>query len=101
MTATNGTHGFVARATWTGALAGASELAAPGLRTAVSASDELGGAGRGTNPEELFASAAASCYLMTLAIELQRRALAVRELTVASELAVQRHRGARITALVH
>ncbi|MFY9825428.1 MAG: OsmC family protein [Thermoanaerobaculia bacterium] len=43
---------------------------------------ELGGRGAGTNPEELLAAAAATCYLITLAINLKMHGIAVQGLRI-------------------
>lgn len=49
-----------------GGLAGTGRLTAKSFEVAFSAPKDLGGAGEGTNPEELFGAAANACYLITL-----------------------------------
>lgn len=51
------------------------------------------GPGVGTNPDEMLLSAAASCYLMTLAAMIERAELKVAELALDSELVLDMQRG--------
>lgn len=65
---TETTATFTVSASWAGTMKeGRGELGGAGLRLSHSAPAALGGAGVGTNPEELLAAAAASCALITLA----------------------------------
>ncbi|MCL6627618.1 OsmC family protein [Alicyclobacillus shizuokensis] len=61
----------------------------------------LGGCGIGTNPEELLLSAAASCYLLTLAILLRNRQIPYHRIEVESTGYVENEGGLRYDRIVH
>lgn len=79
---------FSVRSSWTGGLRGSGRLGGQSLDVVHSAPTELGGAGIGTNPEELLVSAAASCYLITLGAILERRALPFERIDLDSTVSV-------------
>jgi peroxiredoxin-like protein len=63
---------------------GFGELNTPRHTIAVSAPEEMGGRGIGTNPEELLVSAVASCYGATLSGVLNRSRLPVDAISVSA-----------------
>jgi peroxiredoxin-like protein len=66
----------------------------------VSLPRELGGIARGTNPEELLVNTAASCYLITLAIILEKRGIPAERLDIISTGTMDDEK-IKITKLVH
>lgn len=67
-------HVFRANATWSGGDAGQGIAVSPGMAAvAVSLRAQFGGTVAGSNPEELFLSALASCLAMTTAFMLDGR----------------------------
>ena len=82
-------HHFKAKARWIGRLDGNGTLSARGFESVFSAPTSLGGSDIGTNPEELLLSAAAGCFSITLAAVLARMGVAVREIYIDSEMAVE------------
>lgn len=65
-------HIFKLQTTWDGGRNDASEIHCENLSTTVSIPREMGGPGIGTNPDELLLSAAATCYIISLAAMLER-----------------------------
>jgi peroxiredoxin-like protein len=61
------------------------------LRTPFGIAQEFGGTGGPTNPEELFLSAACSCYLITLAYVAEKMRLPVKVLECEAEGRVSPH----------
>lgn len=63
-------HEYPVRVNWTGGRDGHGEVIAErsGTKNTISVPPEFQGPGAGTNPEELLASAIASCYSITLGI---------------------------------
>ncbi len=92
---------FSLSASWEGALEGNGTLSTQGLEARFSVPVSLGGAGAGTNPEELLLGAASSCFLITLAAVLQRRKIAVSKLEIRSELEVDFEGGLRAKRIRH
>jgi peroxiredoxin-like protein len=92
---------FVLRSGWLGGRRGQGWVRAAKLSAEVSIPVELGGPGDGTNPEELVLGAAASCYLITLASQLERRGLAHAGIEVVSEALVTRRERLELTQIVH
>lgn len=84
-----GLHTFQLKAQWRGALDGEGKIAVKGFESNYSAATELGGAGKGTSPEELLLAAAAGCYLLTLSIILAKKKLPVLGLALRSEGVVE------------
>jgi peroxiredoxin-like protein len=95
------TSTFAVAARWQGGVDGFGHVRLGGDERAYSAPKELGGAGVGTNPEELLASAAASCYLITLAAVLARSGIAAAGLSVRSEITVATNGGLTVREIVH
>ena len=66
-------HLFTVSAVWSGDGAGSGRVqVADGIEVPIAGATVLGGAGGATNPEELFLSAAAACFLNTWAIFLRK-----------------------------
>jgi peroxiredoxin-like protein len=76
------THTLEVRGTWIGELQGAGHIEIRSDNGRFSVPAELGGRGIGTNPEELLAAAAATCYLITLALHLKVHGVAVHGLHI-------------------
>lgn len=94
-------HHFQTTATWTGGLEGNGSFTAHGLESRFSAPKNLGGAGVGTNPEELLLGAASTCFLITLAAVLSRRKIPFVRLALKSELEVVVDGGLKATRVLH
>lgn len=60
-----------------------------------------GGNGRGTNPEELFAAAAASCQAITIAGLLERVEVRARDIRVKTKTSVEVSNGLRLLRVHH
>ncbi|MED5019365.1 OsmC family protein [Paenibacillus chibensis] len=78
-------HSFILKAEWDGGRNSEGRIEAGQLKTAISIPKEMGGAGIGTNPDEMLLGAAATCYLITLAAMMERGGLPVEKLTLESE----------------
>lgn len=78
---------------WEGGLHGRGEIIneESTVRTEFGIAEEFGGNGGPTNPEELFLSAACSCYLITLALVAEKMRLPVKKLECAAEGRVSAH----------
>lgn len=63
----NGQHSFKYETTWDGGRNEVGYISCGNLKTEVSIPKEMNGPGIGTNPDELLLSAAATCYLISLA----------------------------------
>ena len=73
-------HLFVVSAVWSGDGAGSGRVqVAEGIEVPIAGSKRLGGAGGAANPEELFLSAAAACFVNTWAIFLRKLQVAYAE----------------------
>jgi peroxiredoxin-like protein len=94
-------HRFTVTASWAGDLSGEGELITEGLQSAISAPTNLGGIGKGTNPEDLLFAASASCFLITLSVILTKRNLPFEKLEVATEGFVIFDKGPGIKKIVH
>ena len=91
---------LLATASWHGGLTGHGAVQSAGELLPVVVPKELGGAGDAQSPESLLASAAASCYAVTLALVLAGRGLAVASLEVEAALDMAHvGRGVTITGL--
>jgi peroxiredoxin-like protein len=91
-------HGTeVVRGEWRGGFAGAGTVGAGGVACPVAAPAAIGGSGTGANPSSLLVSAAAGCYLLTLAAILEQRGLDVVRIALESE---GRYRGSAPPQLV-
>lgn len=78
--ARDGDHLFTVSAVWSGDAAGSGRVqVAQGIEVPIAGATELGGAGGAANPEELFLSAAAACFVNTWAIFLRKLQLAYSE----------------------
>ncbi len=68
-------HEYPVRVTWKGGRDGAGEVTdlRSGVAVPLSTPPEFGGAGNGTNPEQLLAMSVAACYSITLGIVLSNR----------------------------
>lgn len=78
---------------WEGGLHGQGEITNEEgtVRTKFGIAEEFGGHGGPTNPEELFLSAACSCYLITLAFVAEKMRLPVKLLECEAEGRVSSH----------
>jgi peroxiredoxin-like protein len=95
-------HQFTVRASWHGSSqTGAGQLNSKALSSTFSIPGNLGGPGQGTNPEELVVSAAASCYLITLAVALDKRGVPFDKLEVTTDGMVLFDKGLQLTRLTH
>ena len=65
-------HIFKLQTSWDGGRNDTGEIHCEKLKTTVSIPREMGGPGIGTNPDELLLSAAATCYIISLAAMLER-----------------------------
>jgi peroxiredoxin-like protein len=81
-------HIFSLNIDWTGGRNGIGNLAARDLNTEVSIPFEMNGPNVGTNPDEMLLGASATCYIITLAMLLEKHKLNVQSLSVASEATV-------------
>jgi len=68
------THRYSVAVTWSGDATGCGEVRVAGesLSVPIGGSKELGGCGKGANPEELFLAAVGACFVNTWAIFLQK-----------------------------
>jgi peroxiredoxin-like protein len=94
-------HSFSVRAAYSGGADGYGDLSTTHLETSFAAPRELGGAGSGTNPEELLVAAAATCYLITLGAIAQRCGLGLVRVELESEGTVARDLGFRFERIIH
>lgn len=94
-------HTYQIIAEYRGGLEGQGQIKALGFESVYSAPKELRGLGVGTNPEELLASAAATCYLITLGAIMKFQGLAVIGLKNRTELDVESAEKLSITAIRH
>ena len=81
-------HIFSLNIDWTGGRNGIGNLAARDLNTEVSIPFEMNGPNVGTNPDEMLLGASATCYIITLAMLLEKHRINVQSLSVASEATV-------------
>lgn len=65
-------HIFKLQTSWSGGRNDTGEIHCENLKTTISIPREMSGPGVGTNPDELLLSAAASCYIISLAAMLER-----------------------------
>lgn len=94
-------HKFLLTASWNGGRLGQGKIAVGNLKSTVSVPKELDGPGDGTNPEEMLVGAAATCYLITLAAVIERRGLALDELTLTTEGTVVTEGGLHFDKITH
>lgn len=75
------THRFSVGVTWSGDATGCGEVRVAGgsFGVPIGGSKELGGCGKGANPEELLLAAVGACFVNTWAIFLQKLKLAYAE----------------------
>lgn len=81
-------HPFTLNAVWNGGRNSDGTIEAGQLKTQISIPKEMGGPGKGTNPDEMLLGAAATCYLITLAAMMERSGLTTTSLTLKSEATV-------------
>lgn len=94
-------HTYTTTATWSGDRAGVGQIDATNLSTQISVPTNLGGAGTGTNPEELLLSAAASCYVITLGLLLANRKVPYIRIDLESTGFLEYERGLRFDRIEH
>lgn len=93
-------HEFKVTGHWEGGRGGVGEVQAEHVSTIISLPKSISGSGRGMNPEEMLAATAASCYLATLAIILEKRGIAFARLAVDS-ICVMDAEKLKISSLTH
>ncbi|MFX3624488.1 MAG: OsmC family protein [Ectobacillus sp.] len=76
---------FKITGTWAGGRLGEGIIETEGTKTAVAVPKDMGGPGTGTNPEELLMSAAANCYMITLAAILEKRQTGIERFELKTE----------------
>ncbi|RNC98108.1 SACOL1771 family peroxiredoxin [Lysinibacillus halotolerans] len=81
-------HVFKLQTGWDGGRNDTGEIACENLKTTISIPKEMDGPGIGTNPDELLLSAAAGCYMISLAAILERSDIKAR-LSLQSDGVVQ------------
>lgn len=86
---------------WAGDLRGHGVTHLAGHPLPIAAPTAFGGSGEGANPEELFATTAASCLAVTLAARLARVEIVPRALSVATAATVVFEAGLRLRSLEH
>lgn len=92
-------HRFELKAKWSGGLDGAGNIRAGNLSTEISVPSQMNGPGVGTNPEEMLLGAAATCYIITLGMLLQRQGIPTVELN--SEIFVQSSPAMKVDKIIH
>ena len=75
-------HIFKMDLKWNNGRNGSGVLQASKLKTEISIPQEMGGAGVGTNPDEMLLGAAATCYLITFATLLENANIQIEDLTL-------------------
>src|ERR1700730_2824043 len=78
-------HHYHLVGSWEGGRSGQGSITVGGLQSPVSVPSEMKGQGIGTNPEELLLGSASTCYIITLGLMLNKREIAVKELSISSE----------------
>jgi putative redox protein len=86
--------------TWRGGFNGIGMVQNAEFETPVSLPKEFSGAGKGASPEDLFLSAAASCYLITFGIILDKAKVAYQSLTMDAQLLTEVGPPARIQEII-
>ena len=81
-------HIFNLSIDWTGGRNGTGSLEARDLKTSVSIPIEMNGPNVGTNPDEMLLGASATCYIITLAMLLEKSKIDVTSLIVESKATV-------------
>ncbi len=80
-------HVYRVQGVWQGGLHGTGQIVneEKTFRTEFGVSEDLGGLGGATNPEEMFLASACSCYLITLALTVEKMHLPVKKLECTAE----------------
>lgn len=78
-------HIFELNAEWQGGRAGQGKFTTASISMAVSVPGNMGGPGVGTNPDDLILSAAANCYMISLAVFLEKNQVPVQQLSMHSK----------------
>ena len=95
-------HIFELTANWQGDFKGSGHFTTGGLEYDVSIPIPFGGAGTGTNPEELLLSAASNCYMIMLNIALQMQKVTFKTIKLNSKAVFGLNGGAlNFTSLIH
>lgn len=95
-------HHFHYSAQWPGGRNAVGSMESGTLRSQISIATGMGGPGAGTNPDELLLSAAATCYLMTLAAMIERAGVAVQGIALKSEITIDVTNGIfRVKKIIH
>jgi peroxiredoxin-like protein len=95
-------HLMTVKASWHGSSqTGAGELSSDSVCSTFSIPRVLGGPGKGTNPEDLVLGAAATCYLITLAVMLGKRGVPFDALEVTTDGIVLFDKGLQLVSVSH
>lgn len=86
-------HLFSATISWPGGRDAVGQIQCGQLRAQVSVPAQMNGPGTGTNPDEMLVSAAATCYIITLAAMLERAGIRTAEMHLQSDGIVDVTRG--------
>ncbi len=78
-------HHFSSEIHWPGGRNTVGQLETGVICSEISVPEQMGGAGKGTNPDEMLLGAAATCYTITLGALLERNDIAVLDFVVNSE----------------
>lgn len=86
-------HHFHLKATWPGGRNNHGTIEAGNLKTEISIPKNMEGPGIGTNPDEMLLGAAATCYIITLAAQIERTDLPFENMSLTSEAIVDFTKG--------
>jgi peroxiredoxin-like protein len=95
------TVSYTLQGTWTGGRTSSGQVSVGGLSSTISIPKELGGAGEGTNPEELLLSAASACYMITLGLLLTNRKIPYVRIDLESKAFIENDHGLRFDRIEH
>lgn len=94
-------HTFDFKGTWKNGIHGEGQVSVGNLETVVSVPKDMGGTGVGTNPEEMLVGAAASCYMITLAILIERAYIKLIDYKIDSSAAFNTEGGMYLEKIIH
>jgi peroxiredoxin-like protein len=92
---------FHAGGCWRGSWDGSGRIKAGNLENVISVDPSMGGAGTGTNPDELLLSALSSCYMITLGIRLHKENIVYDHISIQSEGSVTKKGGLHFESVTH
>ncbi|TLS37523.1 SACOL1771 family peroxiredoxin [Pseudalkalibacillus caeni] len=94
-------HEFHLTGSWSGARKGSGKIKAGNLEAEVSIPSSMNGSGVGTNPDEMLVGSAATCYIITLGLMLERNKLPVKDLKINSTGTVSEEGGLHFDKILH